>query len=158
MKWFFLALLVLFTFGVEMLIIGSTPQQLSPDRMAAAAAFALFCLALSAHWRASYFLEGATQARGSEFAHSILILSLGAYCIVVGGEFVISEACAFPLPAGETSMDSIRLLADITAYLQERGWCAALGYFFLLLGGALSWPTLKLSFGAFVKKARHPPL
>ena len=158
MKWFFLALLVVIGFGVEMLIVGSTPHQLSADRVGFAVAFALFCFALFAYWRASYFLEGATQDRGSEFAHSIFILSIGAFCILLGADIVISDACAYPLPPGGTSSQWEHQLAEVTKYLQERGSCAALGYSFLLLGSAFSWPSLKLLFGAFVKKTRYPPL
>jgi hypothetical protein len=159
MKWFFLALLVLIAFGGAMLIVKGTPHWLSYDRLAAAVVVALFCLALFAYWRASYFLEGARQDQVSEFAHSIFLLSIGAFCIWLGGDIVISDACADPLPAGGTTgIQWADQLAGVTAYLQERGWCAALGYSFLLLGGAFSWPTLKLLFGAFIKKPRYPPL
>jgi len=154
MKWFFLALLVMIAFGVEMLIVGGTPHQLSADRVAAAVAFALFCFALFAYWRASYFLEGATQDRGSEFAHSILMLSIGAFCILLGADIVISDACGYPLARGERITQWERGVAEVAKYFEERGWCAALGYSFLLLGSSFSWPILKLLFGAFIKKTR----
>ena len=156
MKWFFLVLLGLIAFGVEMLIVGDTPHQLSADRVAAAVAYAIFCLALFAYWLSSYFLQGATQDRGSEIAHAILMLSIGAFFIVLGSDVVIADVCAYPLPPSGTDMESAQLLADVSQYLQERGWCAEWGYSFLLLGGALSWPTLKLFFGAIIKKTRCP--
>lgn len=53
MERFFLVLLVLIAFGVEMLIVGGTPHQLSAHRVATGA-FALFCFALFAYWLASY--------------------------------------------------------------------------------------------------------
>jgi len=155
MKWFLLALLALIAFGVEVLFIKGTAP-LSAHDVSAAVAFALFCFALFAYWLASYFLKGATRDRCSEFAHSILMLSIGVYFILVGGHIVISDACAYPPPLTGTS-NRWRWLADATKYLQDRGWCAALGYSFLILGVAFSWPTLKL-FGVFVRKARQPSL
>lgn len=156
MKWFFLVLLVLIAFGVEVLFIKGTAP-LSAHGVSAAVAFALFCFALFAYWLASYFLKGATRDRCSEFAHSILMLSIGVYFILVGGQIVISGACAFPLPLTGTSVGWERRLAEVTKDLQDSGWCAALGYSFLILGVAFSWPTLKL-FGVFVRKARQPSL
>lgn len=158
MKWVFFALLVLIGFGGGMLIVRVTPHWLSYDRVAAAVVFGLFCLALFAHWLASYSLEGARQDKLSEFAHSIFSLSIGAFCIWVGSDIVISDTCAYPLPRSGSSIMWVNQLADVTAYLQERGWCAALGYSFLLLGGAFSWPPLKLLSGAFIKKPQYPSL
>jgi hypothetical protein len=70
MKWFFLALLGLFTFGFGMLIVGDAPDQLSDKSMAVAVAYAIFRFALLAYWLTSYFLKGATQDRGADLAHA----------------------------------------------------------------------------------------
>ncbi len=146
MKWFFLILLGLVAFAGEMIFSEETTtlSWLSIDRVAGVVAYATFCLSLFAYWLASYFLEGATKDLGSDTAHAALMLSIGVYFIGVGVDAVISNDCGYSGPTGETNMELVGLLAVVTQYLRERGWCPELGYAFLLLGGGFSWPILTL--------------
>lgn len=156
MKWFFLALLLSFAVGGEILILRGASDAISADRVGGGVALALFCLALLAYWLASYFLEGARQDRSADFAHSMLLLSIGAYCLFMGSNILMTDSCIYPLPRGGTQgIDHD--LAKFTSYLQERGWCAALGWFFLLVGAGFSWPMLKLLHRTFGDKGTPTP-
>ena len=113
------------------------------------AAFAVFCVSLFVYWLASYSLKGKVQDRLSSVAHTLLMLSLGLYFIRLGVDIELTDACVYPL---HSSLDGVDLLTAVTQYFQERDWCPALGYAFLLIGGTFSWPALN-SFARAVIRA-----
>jgi hypothetical protein len=157
MKWFFLILLGMLAIGVEMLIVGgaATSHRLSADRVAGAVAFAIFCLSLFAYWLASYALKGAAQDWGSDIAHAMLTLSIGAFFILLGTDILITNSCVYSLPASGTFEKWEVEFAAVMSYLQEAGSCSVAGSLFVLLGSGFIWPTLKLISGVTVKRTRR---
>ena len=151
MKWFFRSLLVPFAPFGEMLIVEPNtglPPYIRVDRVPGAVTFLIFCLALFVYWRASYFARAETQERGLQIGHGLMMMSLGVFLGLLGIGFIVSSTCAYIPPGGEMTSEWSQVNAALTRDVESNGLCTELGYFCLLLGAGLTWPTLRLFSGA----------
>ena len=150
MKWFLLALMVLFAFVVNAIFI----DQWSWLVMMGGIAFNLCVISLFVFWWSAYFRAGVAKARGQVIGHAILMLGMGIGMATLGADIMMTNRCD-----GLISDSRPRnYLSQLATYVKTTGYCRELGIGVVLLGLFLAYPSIRLFVGLSGHSDSHNPI
>ncbi|RJF96478.1 hypothetical protein D3870_18645 [Noviherbaspirillum cavernae] len=123
MKWFFLALLVLFGAALNLIILGN-----SPIHIPALIAVDVALVGLALIWHASYFEEMVIDSNGKELGTALLFFSAGVFIAMLGTSAVSSASC-------DTFLSSRSYRSNhVARFVESLGYCREPGYIVVCIG------------------------
>ncbi len=102
----------------------------------------LLGVGLVAIWLGSYYQK--YRARGFQiFGHAFVMLAVGLSFVSLGGNGIISGNCSYLIESRAIPS----LISKLGSFSQDNNLCAVLSSAFIVLGAAISWPSIKLYIG-----------